>query len=253
MQALNLPDLLVMPAAGMIDGARAVDALNARNRLFRVKLAPTLIERHPHDNGRTIVKLSDQFAQLLIIAFARRCVGAGESFEVVILFMVVCDERRRDRHGAVFPAAGHHVLPYKHPQPVAVVVPAHGLAFDVLAQHVEAHVLHELDIKNHRLVRWRGIQTVRPVALIEYAVMIIRPAVKQQTRRAVFILSHPDRSHGKRGIYRIIFRAQLGIVQKRGLRRPQAQILRANIGAGLAICIRPVLGDHFAAKAHHDI
>ena len=67
------------------------------------------------------------------------------------------DERRGDRQQIVLSAAGGHVLPDEHAQPVAVIIPAHGLNFDVLAQHIEAQPLHERNIIDQRLVRRRGV------------------------------------------------------------------------------------------------
>ena len=84
------------------------------------------------------------------------------------------DERRGDGQQIVLSAAGGHILPDQHPQPVAVVIPAHRLNFDVLAQHIEAQLLHARNIIDQRLVRRRGIQSVRPITLIEHAMVEIR-------------------------------------------------------------------------------
>ena len=73
-----------------------------------------------------------------------------------------------------------------------MIVPAHGLDFDVLAEHVEAQVLHELNIEHHRVVARRGVEPVRPVTLIEHAVLEIRSAVEQQPGNAVFVFPNAD-------------------------------------------------------------
>ena len=47
----------------------------------------------------------------------------------------------------------------------------------MLAQHVKAHVLGGLNVKNESLIRRSGVHTVGPVALIEQTVVEIRLAV----------------------------------------------------------------------------
>ena len=102
------------------------------------------------------------------------------------------DEGRGDREKVVCSTAVYHVLPDEHAEAVAVIVPAHGLNFDVLAEHVEAHVLHELNIEHHRVVARRSVESVREVSLIEHAVLEIRSAVEQQPGNAVFVFPNAD-------------------------------------------------------------
>ena len=102
------------------------------------------------------------------------------------------DEGRGDGEKVIFPAAVYHVLPDEHAEAVAVIVPAQRLDFDVLAEHVEAQVLHELNVKNHRVVARRGVEPVREVALVKNAVLEIRPAVEKQPGNAVFVFSNAD-------------------------------------------------------------
>lgn len=70
--------------------------------------------------------------------------------------------------------AVYHVLPDEHAQLVAVVVKTLGLDFGVLAQHIEAELLHPRNIGGQRFVRRCGVETFRPVALIQYARLEIR-------------------------------------------------------------------------------
>ena len=102
------------------------------------------------------------------------------------------DEGRGDGEKVIFPAAVYHVLPDEHADAVAVIIPAHRLDLDVLAEHVEAHVLHELDIEHHRVVARRGVEPVGEVPLVKNAVLEIRPAVEKQPGNAVFVFPNAD-------------------------------------------------------------
>ena len=227
-QALQLPDLLIVPAAGVVDDARGVEPVGIFCCRSRVKLPPAFIEQHPGADTRAAVELRDQFGQLGIVARPRNGVGAGKFFVVVVLVMDAGDERGGDGQQAVVPAAVDHVLPDQHTEPVAVIVPAHGLDFDVLAQHVKAHVLHELKIKDHCLVRRRGVKPVRPVALIEHAVLVIRLAVEKQARRAVFVFSDAERAHGGVACHAVFSQCHVHIVERRRLRGPEPKRFRRN-------------------------
>ena len=173
-QALHVAHALIMPAAGVVDQPRGVEPAEQANRILRVKLPPALVERHPQDNARAVLQLRDQFLQLAGIAVAPLRVRAGKKPVMAVLEMNAGDERCGDGQQIVLSAAGGHILPDQHAQPVAVIIPAHRLNFDVLAQHIEAQPLHERNIIDQRLVRRRGIQSVRPVALIEHAMVEIR-------------------------------------------------------------------------------
>lgn len=67
----------------------------------------------------------------------------------------VCDEPV-----AVGAAAAYHILPYQHSQPVAVIVPALRLYFDMLSEHIEAKILHGPDVINKCFVAGGGVQAV---------------------------------------------------------------------------------------------
>jgi hypothetical protein len=64
---------------------------------------------------------------------------------------------------------GRNVLPHQQPEPVGVVVPARGLHLDVFAHHVEAQVLVLLQVGGEGGVGGRGVEAVRPEALIKGA------------------------------------------------------------------------------------
>ena len=176
----------------MVNDAGVIELLNVRRRVCRVELAPALVEGDPRADARAAVELGDHLGELSIVARASHRVGAGELFIVVVLAVDTSDKGRGDREKVIFSAAVYHVLPDEHAEAVAVIVPAHGLDFDVLAEHVEAHVLHELNIEHHRVVARRSVESVREVSLIEHAVLEIRSAVEQQPGNAVFVFSNAD-------------------------------------------------------------
>lgn len=87
MQALKLPNFLIVPAAGVVNDAGVIELLNVRRRVCRVELPPALVEGDPRADARAAVELGDHLGELGVIARARHRVGAGELFIVVVLMM----------------------------------------------------------------------------------------------------------------------------------------------------------------------
>ena len=135
--------------------------------------------------------------------------------------MAAGDERGGDCEKIILPAAVYHVLPHQHAQPVAVIVPAHRFDLYVLSQYIEAHVAHELNVVHHRLVARRGVQPVRPVALIEHAGVKIRLAVEHKARTPVAVMSRGDGAHGKVALHPVLAQLRREVIQLRLLRRPE--------------------------------
>ena len=137
------------------------------------------------------------------------------------------DERRGDRQKVILPAAVRHVLPDQHAQPVAVIVPPHRLHLDVLAQHVEAEIFHRPDVPDERLVARRGIESIRPIALIEHARVEDRSAVQCQAGVPRRVAPDADVAQRKIALHTVF--AQLGgkLVELRMLRRPELRGLHA--------------------------
>lgn len=46
-QALKLPNFLIVPAAGVVNDAGVIELLNVRRRVCRVELPPALVEGRP--------------------------------------------------------------------------------------------------------------------------------------------------------------------------------------------------------------
>ena len=147
--------------------------------------------------------------------------------------------------------AGHHVLPHQHPQPVAVVIPPQRLDLDVLAQHVEAQLLHGADVTDHGLVRWRGVQSVGPVPLIQQPRLEIRLVVQGQ-HLPPLMLHEGEFPHAEIAGDTVLSQRDVHVVQKRVLRRPGPQVRRRNDGHAIAVFIGPALRDHRIAGPHRD-
>ena len=64
-------------------------------------------------------------------------------------------------------AAIYHVLPYDHTEAVTVIVPPGGLNLHMLAQHIESKFFHLGNVIDQSIVGRGGIESVRPVALIQ--------------------------------------------------------------------------------------
>src|SRR6266851_1000631 len=96
-----------------------------------------------------------------------------------------------------FVVAARHVLPDEDAETIAVVVPARRLDLHMLANQVEPKALRGFDVRAERGVRRRGVQTVRPPALIERTVLEQRPSVQEQPLDAARIRLHGDLAHAE--------------------------------------------------------
>ena len=161
----------------MVDEPRLVQAAHQLQHLFGVELAPALVENHPQSDAGAVIKLLYHVGQLRAKLLPRLLVSPPKEGVELVAQMPSSDQRGRDDKGTVVPAAAGHILPDQHAEPVTVVIPAQGLHLDVLAQHVEAAVFGRLNVKDQGLVRRRGVEPVRPVALVQQAVLEIGLAV----------------------------------------------------------------------------
>ena len=93
--------------------------------------------------------------------------------------------------------AGRHVLPDQQAQFVAPVVPAGAFVLDVLASHVHAELLGHHDVVLHRLVGSRRVQTVRPPALIQRAVLEQHFVIQHQAIDAFRVLGDVRLAHAE--------------------------------------------------------
>ena len=159
--------------------------------------------------------------------------------------------------GALSAVHGRHVLPHQQPQTVRPVEPALRLDLDVLADHVEAEVLVLLQVVPEGRVGGRGVEAVRPVALVQGAGLederpvehgaldTVRPSAPRWTAcprscRPVSAPALPVEQFGR------------DVVQERVLRRPQTGV-RHRYGECPADRIRSTTADLCAAVGDGDL
>ena len=227
-QAPDVAHALIVPAAGMVDGSGIVQRADAPHRLRRIELAPALVEGRPHGDAGAVVERFHRLRQFEIEFLAARDIAPRKIIIVIVLFMPPRDERCGYGQLAVASAAVGHILPDQHAQPVAVVIPAQRLQLDVLAQHIEAHPLHRLDVVDHGLIGGRCEHAVRPVALIQHAGMEVRRVVELQARHALTVHAHGELAHGKIAFHAVLPRKDRQIIQIGIFRRPGAKLLHGN-------------------------
>ncbi len=223
-QAAQVAALLVKPAAGVVYQPCGIQAAYKIRGLQGVELSPALIKRNPANDGRM-----DAQGFYRIPCFTEKLlpplrIPAGKKAAAVpaVLNGNVHGVKKGGKVGdepvAVGAAAAYHILPHQHSQPVAVIVPALRLYFDMLAKHIEAQLLHGPDIINKCLITGRGVKAVRPVALIQDAGLHIRPVIQEDTAQAVAVGLDIAFAHGKIAFHPVIPHFQ-GCVIKEGIFR----------------------------------
>ena len=126
-------------------------------------------------------------------------------------------------------SAVHHVLPDNHSETVAMVVPAHRLDLDVLAQHIKACFFCQINVIDKCLVAGGGHQPVRPVALIQQSVKKIRCVVQAEPESAVFVGLDREAAQCKVAVNPVVVRNDGKAVEIGLLRCPEMNgILRKN-------------------------
>ena len=180
MQAQNIAALLVKPAACVIDQPGGIERADLFAYRERVELPPAFIKWNPDDDAGMVVQKGDGFCDFAPEFVFSLGMEPGEQTGVLFIVgkrnMIPVHQSRQigDEPVLIGGTAVYHVLPDEHAQLVAVVVKTLGLDFCVLAQHVEAELLHPRNIGGQRFVRRCGVETFRPVALIQYARLDIR-------------------------------------------------------------------------------
>ena len=67
----------------------------------------------------------------------------------------------------------------------------------MLAEHIEAQILHGLDIVDERFVRGGGVHTVRPIALIQQTVLEVGLVVEEHTHHTLAVGAKTVFAHTK--------------------------------------------------------
>src|SRR5262249_6356362 len=99
--------------------------------------------------------------------------------------------------GGNVPVAAGHVLPDAQAELVGPVIPAGRLDLDVLAGHVEAELLGDLDIVAQSGVGRSSVQAIGPPTLIERAELEKRQIIEKQAVETVLATVHGDLAHAE--------------------------------------------------------
>ena len=142
-----------------------------------------------------------------------------------------------------------------------MVIPALRLDLGMFAQQVVAQGFYLAQLPLHRRIRGRGVQPLRPVALIQQAVEQQRFVVQAEAQHAPCIRCTAPLAQGKVAVHGIelFFLSLRGahghIVQKGRIRTPRKEMLVRNMQRHRAVlvCIiaAPVLGDRYTPGPHH--
>ena len=142
-----------------------------------------------------------------------------------------------------------------------MVVPALRLYLCVLAQQVVAQRLYLAQLPFHRRIRGRGVQSLRPVALIQQTVEQDRLVVQAKAQHALFVRCAAPLAQGKVAVHGVelfflsLRSAHGQVVQKGRVRAPWEEMLLRNMQRHLTVLAglitAPVLGNGHAPGAHH--
>ena len=185
MAVKDVPGVAGVAARCRVDEAGIVAGTGELYGLFRIKLGPGLVERHPYQNAGVLFELGYDFSPFLVICslcgFCERIIPAC----VVAPFTPLAAGKIGCHRG--------HILPHGNAQAVTVVVPAGRLNLDVLADHIVAEVFGLDYVIFEGLVRGGGIKAVRPPALVQRAKLEIRLSVEPKALETVCV-NHFGRS-----------------------------------------------------------
>jgi hypothetical protein len=159
----NVADPAVVPPAGVVDPTGRVRGTYGRDCALGIVLAPSFVERDPHDDAGVVAVRLDKPAE-----FGRELSGGGRIGRDVGIPGRSWDVRAR------------HVLPNQKPHTIAQRVEAARLHLHVLAQHVEAHGFDHLEIVGHGFLAGCRVETVGPVALVQGTALKYESVVQQE-------------------------------------------------------------------------
>jgi len=121
----NMADIVIIPSAGTRDQPGRIQLHDITDNTLRIKLTPGLIKYHPENNRRAVIMLKDHLRKFLFKLHTTRQIN----------FTIL----------QIVPHAGH-ILPDHQSEFVGPVIPACRLNLDMLANHVESKLLHQLNI-----------------------------------------------------------------------------------------------------------
>lgn len=126
MPAVIVPDFLIGPSAGMIDQSRSVDGGDGIGDAPGVKLPPGFVEGNPRVDADRVFQMCEHLCKLhfeLPTAFG---VLTTEKTIAMIFQMNTGDGENSMKEDVLALASANHILPDKHAQSVAMIVPRRG-------------------------------------------------------------------------------------------------------------------------------
>ena len=267
MQGVYIPAALIVPAAGFVHKTGVVQRTDGLHRPGGIVLSPALVKWHPAAHAGVAAQRLYRIFQLPAVFFPACLAAPAQQPPQRRLVRQATHKRLQnigqvgDEPQVILAAAVDHILPDHKSQPVAVVVPALRLDLCVLAQQVVAQRLYLAQLPFHRRIRGRGVQSLRPVALIQQAVEQDRLVVQAEAQHALFVRCAAPLAQGKVAVHgvELLFLSLRGahgqVVQKGRVRAPRKEMLLRNMQRHRAVLAglitAPVLGNGHAPGAHH--
>ena len=132
--------------------------------------------------------------------------------------------------GTIRATSRNAILPNKHANTIAVVVPAFAFNLDMLSQRIETSRLHGFYVIYQRIIGRRRQQSVRPIALIQHATHKIRRSIQMYPWNTSSVRLHLNSTKRTIAPNKIDCRAIppkccLHEIEVRSLRRPQLRFV----------------------------
>ena len=220
-QAFHICVCAPKPAGSGVDKPAAICLFQPFVGGVAAELPPSLVKNGPVADTGVIFQLIDRGIHALIKGFP-----GGKIFvaaDIVLLLNTDGGQRRIPQKTVI--AVVHHILENNHTQLVAGIIECLRLHFNMLAKGVKAQLFHFQDVLGKGGFAGRGVNAVRPVALIQHAVEEIGLAVQTQPGNAVYYFGF-QRPQGKVRMDRILPTGQGEGVKLGVFRRPGFRIFR---------------------------
>ena len=266
-QGVYIPAALIVPAAGLVHKAGVVQRTDGLHRPGGIVLSPALVKGHPAAHAGVAAQRLYRIFQFPAVFFPAAFAAPAQQPPQRRLVRQAAHKRLQNigqvgnEPQVILAAAVDHILPDHKSQPVAVVVPALRLDLCVLAQQVVAQRLYLAQLPFHRRIRGRGVQSLRPVALIQQAVEQDGLVVQAEAQHAPCVRCAAPLAQGKVAVHGVellflsLRSAHGQVVQKGRVRAPREEMLLRNMQRHLTVLVglitAPVLGNGHAPGAHH--
>ena len=267
MQGVYIPAALIVPAAGFVHKTGIVQRADGLHCPGGIVLSPALVEGHPAAHAGVAAQRLYRIFQLPAVFFPAAFAAPAQQSPQGRFVRQTAHKRLQnigqvgDEPQVILAAAVDHILPDHKSQLVAVVVPALRLYLCVLAQQVVAQRLYLAQLPLHRRIRGRGVQSLRPVALIQQAVEQNGLIVQTEAQHAPCVRCAAPLAQGKVAVHSVellflsLRSAHGQVVQKGRVRAPWEEILVRNMQRHRAVLAgliaAPVLGNGHAPGAHY--